>query len=665
MRGSLVVSTCVVIASAVLTAACGGGECSTGTVRYGNTCVAVDPFDSTAPKITIDPPLHTREVGVVRLTTDEPATIYYTIDGSPPTIDSKNEPDQIVIGNVPDNAQLRVFAIDLAGNQSNEENRIWIIDRDGPAAPLDFRLALSGSTRTVTWTAPPDPRLGGVMVARVEGQLASPPVAGDSYAVGDVLSPGVTIVDVVTTGGTAMFTEDLPTRPGLVRYVAWAFDDLLNYGAPAGDYQMVAVPPQSGRIEIDAAAGTVSTVTAPSHLTLSGTAALAGTTLTVQLALRNDTTRVMFAPKLLLSSALTGVVWSDSSGTFETKPYKAYGAAIMPGTSATATWTFTGASSATQLTLDLDFRDGRVMTASNWDQTTAGSIVDFATGAAVQELAPPPTGQGGDGMARGGGITPDGRLLVGARTAGVVSSFDLVTGQRLLSATLRPQKSHVPVLILDHSGSAAYAIVSEGHPNNVYDSGGSEGTLVRLDAATLVESGRLVLGIGRNRHMSISPDGKTLLISTGLTTQGVIVIDLPTFSIKQRILPEFRPNSALFTPDGTTIVVVGEQVALYKDGMRTALYPTPGTNGKVLGAALGDPGILWIGRRGEIANINLETGVSNLFTLKPSRMLEVYDGKVYIGYQATMTRLDFAGTIETTLPGFTNLDGHWIGRSPF
>src|SRR5690349_11616081 len=158
-RGSLVIATCGLIASA--NTGCVTGECGDGTVRYGDTCVAIDPFDKTPPEITIDPPLYTRAVGLIRLTANERATIYYTIDGTEPTLESPHEDDQVLASNVPDDAQLRYFAVDLAGNRSEEGSRIWIIDRDGPAAPIDFKVAVAASTRNVTWTPPPDPRFGG------------------------------------------------------------------------------------------------------------------------------------------------------------------------------------------------------------------------------------------------------------------------------------------------------------------------------------------------------------------------------------------------------------------------------------------------------------------------------------------------------------------------
>ena len=664
LRGALVIATCGLIAHANI--GCVSGECGEGTVRYGDRCVAIDPFDKTPPQVAIDPPLYTRQVGIVRLTASEPATIYYTIDGTPPTLESAHEPDQVIISNVPDDANLRYFAIDLAGNQSEEGSRVWIIDREGPAAPLDFAVALAASTRTVTWTPPPDPRFGGVIVARVEGPLVSPPLSGETYATGDVLSPGVTIVHAANaTAGPGSFMETAPTEPGMVRYLAWAYDDLHNYGPPAGDYQLVPIPPQTGRLVINAGNGEVTATIQPSHISFVGSATLNGSTLTVNISVKNETTRALFAPKVLVTNGLG--TWSNSDGVFATFPYRAYGGAIIPNTSNVATWTFTGASAATTITLDVDVRDGLVLTGTTRDTVTAGRILDFATGKLVTTLQAGPTGQGGGAQTMRGGITPDGRLVIGARTTATVSSFDLATGKRILGTTLRPQKAHVPQLVLDKSGSAAYVLVADGHPQSVNNNGGSLTQLVRLDTATLTERGRLARDVSRNRDIAISPDGKTLVIATGVTAKGVIVVDLPTFTIKTRILPGYRAQCVVFSPSGTELVVVGEQIAIYNlsDGMRTALFTTPGTNGKVLRAAFSSPEMLWIGRRNESATINITTAATQVFTTLQARMLDFFDGKIYTSIGTTISRVALDGVVETTLPGATNLDGHWLGRSPF
>lgn len=677
IRDLLVISTCIV--AVAFEVGCTGGECGDGTVRYGNTCVAVDPFDKTSPTIAVDPPRYTREVGTVRLTSSEPATIYYAIDGTQPTLDSPHEPDSVVIPNVPDNAQLRYFAVDLAGNQSAEELRVWIIDRDGPGSPLDFRVAIASSNRTVTWTPPTDPRFGGVVVVRIEGQLTSSPVSGQTYAVGDTLSPGVTVVAVEGPEATGIrtFTESMPARPGLVRYAAWAFDDLYNYGAAAGDYALVAIPAQTGTLTIDPATGTVAVTTPASFVTLGGTATVSGTTLTANITVRNDTTRVLYAPKLLLTSSLPGgVTWTNSDGTFATLPYRAYGGAILPGTTATVIWTFNGVTA--NLRLDLDVRGGRLLTSNAWEYNggTAGDVVDEDTGKLVLALAAAPTGQGGGSHTQRGGFTPDGRLILGSKTAGAVSSFDLVTGGRLLTATLRKQKSNVMQVVLDRGGVAAYALVADGHPQGLNRNGplGSETELVRLDTATLTERGRIDLGISKNRSMEISPDGRTLIIATGVTTQGVVLVDLSTFTIKRRIITEFRPQVALFAPvsieAAPSIVIVGEQIAVYTaDGLtRTASHAAPGVNGKVLRAAFAPGNLLWVGRRTDLASIDLTTMATFVVPSATAvgGMLEVFDGKVYADSSAGVKRLDATGaTVEATFVGFTNRASHWIGRSPF
>jgi hypothetical protein len=673
LRGLLVGSTLLLLLNG-----CSGGECGDGTVRYGDTCVAVDPFDKTPPKLTVDPGLYTREVGTVRISADEPATIYYTIDGTTPTLDSENEPDVVVIPNVPDNAQLRYFAVDRAGNRSNDELRIWVIDRQGPGAPLDFKLALSAPQRNLTWITPMDPRPGGVIVARIDGPLAKGPEGGKTYAVGDTLSPGVTIVSVTGADPNGAFSESLAAGPGIVRYAAWTFDDLHNYGPPAGDYALVPMAAQTATVTVNANAASTLTVTAPpTVLDLTGDAQLAGTTLTVHLNLRNDTTRVLYAPKLVLKTNLPGGVgWSNSDGTYNTKPYRAYGAALQPATSTQQTWTFTGVTSGSTLTLGLDIVDGPIVVGAVFSSDTGGEVADFVTGVNLMELSAAPSGNGGRSMVNRGGVTPDGKLICGGRTAGAISRYDLVTGSRELTATLRPQKAHVPQLILDKSGTAIYALLAEGHPYNINNNSATAGAnteLVTLDAGSLEIGARLDIGPSRNRDMQISPDGRSLLITTGLVAQGVIVVDLTSLTIKTRILPPFRPQTALFAADGS-VVIVGEQVGVYtQEGSKTALWQTPGSNGRVVRAAFGSATLLWIGRRDELAKIDIRDGTGQVVTLPgtspPSlygRMLDVIDGKVYAMTDNALTRLDAtAQTIEVTIDGLNNSDGHWFFRSPF
>jgi hypothetical protein len=293
----------------------------------------------------------------------------------------------------------------------------------------------------------------------------------------------------------------------------------------------------------------------------------------------------------------------------------------------------------------------------------------------ITTLSAAPSGNGGRAMINRGGVTPDGKFICGGRTAGAISRYDLVSGSRELTATLRPQKAHVPQLILDKSGTAVYALLAEGHPYNINNNSATAGAnteLVTLDAGSLEIGARLELGPSRNRDMQISPDGRTLLVTTGLTAQGVIVVDLQSLTIKTRILPPFRPQTALFAVDGS-IVIVGEQVGIYTlDGTRTALWQTPGSSGRVVRAAFGSATLLWVGRRDELAKIDIRDGTGSVVTLPgtnpPSlegRMLEVVDGKVYAMVSNALTRLDAtAQTVELTIDNLDN-GGHWFFRSPF
>jgi sugar lactone lactonase YvrE len=184
------------------------------------------------------------------------------------------------------------------------------------------------------------------------------------------------------------------------------------------------------------------------------------------------------------------------------------------------------------------------------------------------------TGQGGNSTTKRGAITSDGRI-VAAKNAGEVRSYDLViatASPRVLRRQRRPCAA-----VIDPNGGAVYALAADGHRNN----NGTPSELVRLDATTLTVSGRIDLGVSRNRSLELSPDGKTLLIATALSGSGVIVVDVPTFTIRSHLQPAFRAQVAMFAPDGASIVLVGEQIQLYSPaGTPGALFTTPGTNGK-------------------------------------------------------------------------------------
>lgn len=651
---------CILLCGVVLAIpSCGGGVCGEGTVRHKDTCLPSDPFDRTAPIVTVDPPVRTRNVGNIRLISDEPAEIYVTLDDTPVTTDSLHEPDQLVIPNNSDDLVLRYFAIDLAGNQSLEQTVVWKIDQQGPAPPGRFKLARTNDKRDLSWLPPQnEPRLGGVLVARVEGRMTVQPTSGVAYAVGDEIEPGVTVVEVDgPEPEPATFTETLPAKPGLVRYAAWAFDDLLNYGAPAGDFSLVPLGAQTGMVVIDALTGGV-TPGNTAGLILSGTATPAvGGTITAKLTIRNETSRVLFAPKMLVKNGVT----FNSDGVFATFPYKAYGAAINPGATANATWTFTGVSG-NSLLLQLDVRDNPVVMASMTSRGFGGSVDDLATGFEVKQLAPGPgDARGGFGML-GGGFTPDGQVVFGSRSSATISRWDIQSGNRLQTTELRTQDSHIPQLVLDRSGSIGYALVSESHLRKLRGSGGVDTELVRFDVATLTDQGRVSIGNSRSRDMRITSDGRFLIIATGTASRGVLVVDTETFSVVQTLITGSRVDTAVLSPDERQIAAVGTDIQIFSlaDGTKVDTIPLPATGGRVFRATYHGQNELWIGRQSELQKIDLTEIVPPEVFSGRERAIEVFDGKIY----GARGERDIDGNITTNF-NFQSQRGHWLGKSPF
>lgn len=649
---------------------CGGtkGKCAEGTVRHGSTCYPYDPDDTTPAAVTVDPPERTRYVGDVRLTTDEPATIYYTADGTTPTLASANEPDVVLIPDVPDDGIVKYFTVDLAGNTSEVTTARWVVDRTGPDRPGDFQLTLSGTQRTVNWNEPFDADLGGVVLARVDGRFAAPE-DGTFYAAGDEIAPGVTVVRVLGVGTAGTFSESMATPPGLVRYAAWSYDDLGNYSGAAADYELIAVPAQTGAISINASSGVVTVGTQPSHLELSGTATLNGTDLDVELNVENRTTRVLFAPKLVIRnlSGTTGT-WTDNDGSHPVTGdnYRQYGAAIAPGQSLTRTFLFQNVGSLDVPAFDVELLHNWVIAGAFWDNTAA-TIADPVVEDEVLVLgdAGPARGFDGQQSMRGGAITPDGRLVLGSRTSPYLTAFDLTTGIRTGGNPLQLQKSSIPRLIVDASGATGYALVIHGH---LYQSrqGGTASYLVRFDVETLAETGRIELGIGKNRDLEISPDGSTLAIATGIGD--TILVDLDSFKIRERLpggadAVVFRSPTELITA-GTAMITVwdlsqGEPAIVDS-------FVTPSFGGRFGSAAIADDDRLWIGRRSGVIAFDLATGNNDQYSTGAAS-LEVFEGKPYVcSNSSIINRLDTTnGTSDLSISTNSSIYGHWLGRSPF
>jgi Chitobiase/beta-hexosaminidase C-terminal domain len=654
-----------------------GGECAEGTVRHQNTCYPFDPLDKTPPEVSFSPAIRTRAVGNVILTTNEPATIFVTTDDTEPTTDSLNEPDRIVLPNQPDDVIVRFFAIDLAGNQSEEQTVVWRIDREGPAPVTAFTLApLAGTTRTVTWDPPTESKLGGVILARVEGQLTKAPESGTAYKVGDEIEPGVTVVQVDAPGVAGSFSETLAQGSGIVRYVAWSFDDLINYGPPAGDFLLVNLPQQPlqfGRITITNAG--IVDMPAPNQPTLmnvSGTATIgAGGNVTAKLSLRNDTGRVLHAPKMLVQTIVNGAI-SGANGSIAGKSFMRYGPLLQPGATVTTTWAFTGVPANQSITIDFEVRENPVLLAASNDDANAGALLDQVTAQQPDVVDPGLPGPRSRQGVLTGGFTPDGRAVLGARTNGSVSSFDLSSGKRLGSLDLRPQKTHVAQLVLDRGGVLGYGLVGENHVRKGYQNNGQvESFIVRFDAATLVKHGELAIGPSRNRGFQMTSDGKFLVVATGIVAQGVVVVDLETLTLARRIITGTKPDAVVLAADQRTAFIVGARVDKVDitTGDNLATFDLQPNGQKIFRAVLAGPTKLWILRSFSDAVIVDVSGAGAAETVVPTgaaALLEVFDSSVFVGGRfGNIRRFTFDGALEATPQFNPNVRGHWLGRSPF
>jgi hypothetical protein len=641
-------------------------------VRHGYSCYPTDPQDVVPPVVTVDPPVRTPAVGNVRLTTNEPATIYYASDGTLPTQGGLSERDQVVIPNLPDDAIVTFFAIDLNGNKSPMQSVAWQIDRNGPGTPTSFKLTLAGTKRTLAWVQPADARLAGVLVARVEGSLTWSPERGKRYNLGEQLAPGVQVATIVGGGFSGAFSEDVSTHTlGLVRYAAWAYDDIYNYGSPAYASAVETLPAQDATVSVASATGVVSVTAQPANLSIAGTATLVSSDLTVHLEITNNTSRALFAPKLVLTNTPAVGSWNDDDGSLDagTVPYRALGAVIKPGSKATTTMQFSGITSGDVVDLSLQLRNNFVLASGEWEDDTAGSIVDVVGQDVVLALDLGARGPAAGGASLPGGVTPDGGFIMGARSSSELSSFDLGSGKRVLVNKLAQGKSHIPRIVLDPSGGTGFALVAQSHTYSASNGHveGVETELVRFDTATLVETGRVALGVSRNRDLELSPDGKWLAIATDLD-DGVIMVK--TGDLSKHVFATPRPRDVTFTVDSASLIAAGHEDIQILDVATGAVTKTISfaQNGKVFCGSIGPDGRYWLGRESDVVAVDLTTATSEMFGFNGS-VLEVIGDFIYLGDEGNsdVDRLDMAGVKD---PDFgvdfnSSIYGHSMAHSPF
>ena len=64
----------------------------------------------------------------IKLETSDPALIFYTLDGTTPTLSSSHGEDSITLPEIKSNTILKFFAVDAYGVKSNVNTQVYIID---------------------------------------------------------------------------------------------------------------------------------------------------------------------------------------------------------------------------------------------------------------------------------------------------------------------------------------------------------------------------------------------------------------------------------------------------------------------------------------------------------------------------------------------------------
>lgn len=213
----------------------------------GATVAVVSAQSDTVPPITTASPaggVYTQPQSIV-LSANESATIYYTIDGSSPTVNSPIYGAPIQIAST---KTLRYFAKDSAGNNELVQTQEYTIasataDIDSPSVPTDVRAtAVSATQINIAWTRSTDNvAVAGYNIYRNNGLI------------GTVVSNE--------------FTDTGLTQGVTYRYTIAAFDTASNSSARSGEVSATTQYPTTASGYYGSATTTGNTITVPAIAT--------------------------------------------------------------------------------------------------------------------------------------------------------------------------------------------------------------------------------------------------------------------------------------------------------------------------------------------------------------------------------------------------------------
>lgn len=579
---------------ASLGVACGDGGGSKGKVDAAT--------DTEAPHSSANPAGGTfRELPAeVVLRASESATIYYTIDGSPPSTSSSSAPSPVNVTGISDT--LRFFAVDQAGNQEVEQTESYTLDKFGPAPIDNFAAQIVADDVSLTWENPDADDFVDVVVARVPDVTATPiPADGSTPTVDDALPSGGKVVFVGPDPTAALSNQE----DGNHTFIAWARYESGVFSEPRVVGARVAVMPQIGQITIDVAAQSVTVNTQPSGYSLAGSNVVfnAGA-LSFDMTATSTRPGIHFHNKMIVTAASIGT-FSNPDGTVDDggenqDEFRYFGPeGLLKGQSAARSIEMSGIAADSVVVVDVLMRNDPAVFNHFWNNDQMGKgleISDFATGFAVAAgmRAPAfdnPTRADDNASWRQGGISGDGRyLFVGARSTNRVSKIDLSTMEVVagIDVAISGEVGATSDVQVSASGRRAWVLLNDGMHTGVShrtladlqdaldrtEPANVSVHLVEVDLATMTEVSRITLKTSDNilyigRRIGLSRDGRWAVIAAGaqyvdVSISELFLVDLQSGEIVDAddTTPELDPfdpqglypSQASFSHDGSKII---------------------------------------------------------------------------------------------------------------
>jgi hypothetical protein len=621
---------------ALSSSGCNSVKCGPGTFSKGDSCVNYDPSDHTPPTTMIMPGSVRSRAAVpdpITLVANEPATVYYTIDGTDPdpTV-TPGHRDMATIRNLPSPSTVKFFSIDTAGNREAEQSATFVQDLQGPAPVTGMNVVVTGTTAHVTWTNPTDADFAGTAVARVVDVVDAVPTDGQIPMLSDSLSPSLQIVST----GNATSVDDPGVKPGIVRYVAWAYDDLGNFSTTATASTTVPLGSTDAVLVYDTTQSKLTIQSAPADIDISMTTAAVNTgTLTVSLTAINKSNTYLINPKVEVTG-VTNATFSNSDGTADTFPFKTLG----PNAFGPTTMVMTGlqfATTGTTITVNLRFaHHPSMLTTLGYRYYRGLQLVDTGTGipntGTFTFVSPGPAGRSG-GNARKPAVIA-GHFLDVPTTHGAIERFDLATGMAAGVATASTSTtSNLQGLIAFEGGELAIVKLASKGRGRYGENRDGKVEIVRLDEGLHVLK-TVDYGFTDTTgtcQPALSPDGSTLAIAAG---SSVALIDAHTLA--QIDADTSTPDPDVFNPQSTGRI--GSIVWLNN----TDLFVLTRRNGQ---AAV-------IKRTGNTYSASVVNSDVTTYSGGFGAALAT-DGKVWMSLPAAVKVYDPATGLTTTLAGYT------------